>query len=260
MPLVATLDSAIDYESWLALNTDYCQRFRCRLTAADCEQQRRVSAGVLSDMRCQDCGGLADQPEAVNHIGNFRQAEAHHLHIVKPVSAATLLPVEELSTETAARISEQATLKAPSDNTLAMELYAVFFQDKAELSTDTVDAAECITDSIDEDDEDQELLSDLFGDAEMEDLDPVMQQLLKAFKSIEEEPVICQEKNYKATSSRYRIRVFEGRCRKCGGYMSHNYRECQGPTIDDEVYRCFNCGWRVSPIYSENRLMAGGNI
>lgn len=48
-----------------------------------------------------------------------------------------------------------------------------------------------------------------------------------------------------------RVAVFTGRCQRCGGYMV-NDPERQYSENDDEVYRCFCCGWRTSPGYEWN--------
>lgn len=48
------------------------------------------------------------------------------------------------------------------------------------------------------------------------------------------------------------VAVFQGRCRKCGGYVINALERHDG-IKDDEVYRCFNCGWRTSPSYAFNR-------
>ncbi len=57
-----------------------------------------------------------------------------------------------------------------------------------------------------------------------------------------------------------RVPVFVGRCPRCNGYMV-NIREHQFDKKDDHVYRCFNCGWRISPEYQNNReLMQRGTL
>lgn len=49
-------------------------------------------------------------------------------------------------------------------------------------------------------------------------------------------------------AAKIRVAVFTGRCLRCGGYMV-NDPERQYSEHDDEVYRCFCCGWRTSPGY-----------
>lgn len=49
-----------------------------------------------------------------------------------------------------------------------------------------------------------------------------------------------------------RVRVYIGCCVRCGGYMV-NTVERYDDIKDDDVYRCFICGWRTSPGYEINR-------
>lgn len=52
-----------------------------------------------------------------------------------------------------------------------------------------------------------------------------------------------------------RVPVFIGRCSHCKGYMVAT-REIRDGILDNAVYRCFNCGWRTSPGYLQNRMLA----
>lgn len=259
MSLAAVMDTAIDYDSWLALNTGYCARHRVRLTAPECEAQRTASAGAFSDLRCQGCGGLEDQPEAVDHIGVYGEAKLRRLQLVKPVTAAILLPDdsenEESQAETAARISEHATDETMPDNSLAMALHAAFFTNESmeplNLADDDLNDSRCFDAEEDEDDEAEPLsiLQDFVGDA-LQDLR--MQRLLMELEGIEAEPEIKRAGTIKQPGRR-RVRVYMGTCQKCSGYMVHDAKEYKGSITDDEVYRCFNCGWRISPEYHYNR-------
>jgi len=56
----------------------------------------------------------------------------------------------------------------------------------------------------------------------------------------------------KPQKGKYRVPVFMGRCRRCGGWMQ-NTIERHGGERDDNVYRCIACGWRTSPEYEANR-------
>lgn len=49
-----------------------------------------------------------------------------------------------------------------------------------------------------------------------------------------------------------KVAVFMGRCPRCGGYMQNDI-ERQFAVRDEDVYRCFTCGWRTSPAYKWNR-------
>jgi DNA-directed RNA polymerase subunit RPC12/RpoP len=51
-----------------------------------------------------------------------------------------------------------------------------------------------------------------------------------------------------------RVPVYIGRCVRCGGYMINAMERYDG-IKDDDVYRCFTCGWRTSPVYEINRAM-----
>jgi hypothetical protein len=51
-----------------------------------------------------------------------------------------------------------------------------------------------------------------------------------------------------------RVLVYTGCCTRCGGYMT-NDREKQFDVRDEDVYRCFTCGWRTSPRYANNRAL-----
>lgn len=49
-----------------------------------------------------------------------------------------------------------------------------------------------------------------------------------------------------------KVAVFMGRCPRCSGYMTEA-PEQQFEVRDNEVYRCFSCGYRSSPSYQWNR-------
>jgi hypothetical protein len=51
--------------------------------------------------------------------------------------------------------------------------------------------------------------------------------------------------------------VYMGRCGRCKGYMTNDI-ECHDGIKDDDIYRCFTCGWRTSPVYQWNRNNNGG--
>lgn len=94
--------------------------------------------------------------------------------------------------------------------------------------------------------------ADDFEDLEV-DLDD--EQLLALFPELAEPDEITQEtelryKEYQAKAPRRA--VYHGRCQRCGGWMD-NIREHQ----DDNVFRCFLCGWRTGPEYKQNREIYG---
>lgn len=61
-----------------------------------------------------------------------------------------------------------------------------------------------------------------------------------------------QGRRTKRGYTRRKYAVYKGRCRRCGGYMTNDIEWHDG-TKDDEIYRCFTCGWRTSPEYTWNR-------
>ncbi|HEY6872912.1 MAG TPA: hypothetical protein VI298_09330 [Geobacteraceae bacterium] len=83
-----------------------------------------------------------------------------------------------------------------------------------------------------------------------EDLDEKLFELFPDLREInqEREDSPVEARRPRPEKGGVRFAVYLGRCTKCGGYMV-NTRERQ----DDEVYRCFNCGWRTSPEYEWNR-------
>lgn len=104
-----------------------------------------------------------------------------------------------------------------------------------------------------------EALDDAFADLSAEQLEalcPGLSQELAALFAEDEESepeVERRTERREANEPPYRkVAVFMGRCRKCGGYMINALERHDG-IKDDEVYRCFTCGWRTSPVYEFNR-------
>ncbi len=228
------LSPHVDYDSWLSANTAYCQRHRCSLTIADCDKQKAESAGHFSDLRCQGCGGLDNQPEVTDHIGTFGVVTPRRLQLVKQQSVEIILPVltekEELPPETAAQISEQATAET------CLDLECLHNLDCCESSFDLA------------------AISALTGDN-----GELAKELQILFMGEDEEVETKEEiaALYKKTSNRARIiklfAVYQGRCIRCGGYMDNTREEGTDEKWDDDVYRCLACGWRTSPAYAWNR-------
>lgn len=235
------MDNAFDYESWLSVHTGYCQRHRCRLTAADCDKQRLGSQGECGDLRCQGCGGLDNQPETVDEIGEYGKARPL-LQLVKPFI------VEESGTSLPSLIreqSEQESCLPGGDEELARELQRLFFEneDESAISNDDVnETADC----LDEDDFEDEIMR-LFPELRefIEESEP---ELIDCGCEIDRERIGSEAKHGK------KYAVYMGRCKRCGGYMD-NIREMQFvEKWDDDVYRCLACGWRTSPAYAWNRV------
>lgn len=92
-----------------------------------------------------------------------------------------------------------------------------------------------------EDDEiEDELLSELFPE--------LYESVEDGFSSPVDEEISEQGRGLNPR----KVAVYTGRCQRCGGYMKHDI-EGEGGSRDDEVYRCYNCGWRTSPGYDWNR-------
>lgn len=229
----AALNTHIDYDSWLSANTGYCKRHRCRLTFDDCDRQKQNSQGEFSDLRCQGCRGLDNQPEAVDHIGEYGEI-LPRLHIVRPVVDEKPLPInadkKELEEETVAGITEQATPEICLDLDCLNELSA------------------CGT-SFDLD----KLTALVFDNGEL------ARELQILFMGEDEEVETQAEiaALFKKTSERAekskRYAVYQGRCTRCGGYMDNTRENQFMEKWDDDVHRCLACGWRTSPAYAWNR-------
>jgi len=107
--------------------------------------------------------------------------------------------------------------------------------------------------------DDEELLEDPeaeeFDDETPEDeLSGVSHRLL-ALLEAETEESLSERRPVPEQNSKRRVAVFMGRCPHCKGYMA-NIIEWYDGIKDDAVYRCYNCGWRTSPKYEQNRQLA----
>ena len=222
-----------DYALWLSANTAYCKRHRCRLTLDDCTRQRKKSQGEFSDLRCQGCGGLDNQPEAVDLIGGPGWVEPRRLHIVKPTNAETL-PVdsaekEEPQTQTAARISAEV------EQETAFDLDCLNVLNSCE---NTFDFA-AITALTGDNGELARELQYLFmeEDEEVETKEEIAALFTKT----------------RDTAKPRRFAVYQGRCTRCGGYVENTREQGIDRRWDDDAHRCLACGWRTSPAYAWNR-------
>lgn len=100
----------------------------------------------------------------------------------------------------------------------------------------------------------------LFESAGTTEYDPFTSLLLAKLHSYEdEEPEHPETKQVEIELPERKcwVRVFMGRCHRCNGYMVHGAKEHHDGATDDEVYRCFNCGWKISPQYDYNRKNPG---
>jgi hypothetical protein len=184
---------------------------------AACGQNRGRSG---SDCRCEGCGGLHEQP----------------------------LPLPALRLISPARPEYE---EEPEKTALP----------------DAPDAAECHQDEFTSHDqvlaeaEDLVFLNDLDIELSDEQLEAFCPGLSKDIGELltEETPLLDEKARpdrRERIPHRRKVAVFMGRCHKCGGYMA-NDRERQFSEKDEEVYRCFTCGWRVSPVYAFNRANPG---
>jgi len=76
------------------------------------------------------------------------------------------------------------------------------------------------------------------------------EELLALFPELAEDPWPDYPRFSEYHDETPRRAVYRGRCKKCGGYMEYA-RERH----DDNVFRCFSCGWRTSPEYERNRAI-----
>lgn len=225
---VAALNNSLDCDAWLAANAVYCQRHRCLLTVAECAGQRVNSQGEHSDLRCQGCGGLHDQPDAIDEKGEYGKATQRHLKLV--TSPASVDATAEPDPFTVALLSIL--------NTKVEGLDVEFGPIKEE--PEYADAW------IDEDDLDDEVMR----------LFPELQELYAECGST---PITAENENrgerigVKSTNCHGKYAVYMGRCERCGGYMDNAREREFYEKWDDDVHRCLACGWRTSPAYAWNR-------
>ena len=102
-----------------------------------------------------------------------------------------------------------------------------------------------------EGDEEELLIEDQEGSGEEanDELTSFQRQLLAIMGDDLEERIIKRKREKKGPR---RFAVFMGRCPRCKGFMI-NIPERYNDIRDDDVYRCFTCGYRTSPGYQWNR-------
>jgi hypothetical protein len=165
------------------------------------------------DCRCEGCGGLYDQPPPV--LALRLVSPARYANENEPDRAILPVDVEDPQGEfpNADQIEDES-------DTLAL------------LADFEVELAE-------------EQLGDLCPGLSGE-----IGELLAEDTAQMDEEVLSERREKKPR--RRKVAVFMGRCHRCSGYMV-NDRERQFGETDEELYRCFSCGWRISPIYAFNR-------
>lgn len=103
-----------------------------------------------------------------------------------------------------------------------------------------VNAPERTTGAVLDDDTIDDFLADMFPEDDEEDEASTEQRFVELADPPERR---CR-----------RVAVYVGRCRRCGGYMTNDLERHDG-IKDDDIYRCFTCGWRTSPGYENNRVL-----
>lgn len=213
---------ALDYDAWITKNTAICRRLSARITVIVCRHNRLISAVGHGDSHCAECGGLFNQPEpGIN---------------VKPVLTAIaggfLSSVEDPMSRALVEALQEILVGEPTGDLDALDL-------------------------DDLEPEQRELPLAITGTAK---LDPLTRLLMSELQRQDEEdmPEPVRVEILEPREQTRRVRVYVGRCEKCAGYMIRAPKECRDGIIDDEVYRCFNCGWRTSPGYDYNREHPGG--
>lgn len=248
---MTTINIAGDYEAWLAGNAAYCQRLAARITEQTCRQQQKKSVAEFGDLRCAGCNGLYDQaaslaPQLVAVHPQFDQDET---------ALATLEPTEVETTSE----SESSGIDAGIGelNNLDIDLTAAQLE---ELCPGLSQGLLCLANAEDDTGVDDDAWIELDDDTikQIMELAPELAQelLSRATSGKELGELVRRAKTVEAKPAPRRFAVYMGRCRKCSGYMV-NTREHQFDSRDEDIYRCFNCGWRTSPKYRDNRHEAG---
>ncbi len=221
---VSSMHMAPSMKDWLDQNAQYCNRYSVRMTPQVCAANQKES----DDLRCVGCSGLED---------SYREIE-------RPLPAADASePEREVESTDALSMALATALQEVMDGGPAVEDDPVDdFEDEEETPPPRPIAKACV-----------------------DNRDPLMRLLLVELqKTMEDEPQetdLVPARTLNRRSKQYKdprpVRVYIGRCQKCGGYMVlAAFERCDGKE-DREVYRCFNCGWRISPAYDYNRKHSG---
>lgn len=221
-----------DYQEWLAVHSGYCRRLSAYITYGACQDNQRLSAKDRGDLRCFGCGGLDDQPEPLPIRPVLTAIEGGLLVAANDRCAAALSPLTQLLIDALQEILD-------GDEVLDDDL----------LSSRGDDALDDI--------------SDLYRQGPLEAAEnmPLSALLLAKLHEYDEddrpETIKSTAGIRKRLERKNRVSVYMGRCQRCSGFMVHGVKEYHDGVVDDEVYRCFNCGWRTSPAYDYNRKHPG---
>jgi len=208
-------------DEWLSLNARYCNRYLVRLTPANCAANRIKT----DDCRCNGCNGLEDVQR-------------------EPERTVPVIIHDEPEPETCCT--------DPMSRALAKALYEILAGDEW-LDEEPVDDLE------DDEEDDLEPQATIPNDTGNGEVDPLIQLLLGELQGYggETEPEPLRVEIVEPPERKRHVKVYVGRCLKCEGYMVPAPWEGHDGIADREVYRCFNCGWRISPAYDYNRKHPG---
>lgn len=205
-------------DAWLARNTTLCIRHQARITLATCEANRTLTE---DNFRCAGCGGLHDQQQPKALVVENTPYPVAAPAVIDPLSRAFIVMLQEI------------------------------------ISGDYSDSADDLDDE--ELDDDELWLLPQSAPDEAAALDPFTELLLADLQGHVEEdkPQAKRVEIVEPPERKRRVWVFTGRCPRCSGYMVLAAKEYHDGIVDDEVYRCFTCGWRTSPEYDFNRKNPG---
>ena len=223
---------AYDYQEWLAVHAGYCRRLAANITHAACQSNQCISSGMNGDLRCSGCGGLDDQPAP--------EARRTTLTVIEGCHHSPVPPMEELD---------------PLSRAFTAALQEILDEDREQWLDDE------LVDGLRDDDLDGSEPQNTLENAGAAGLDPLTQLLLSELQRDDKENNQEMETIWleivEQPQRKQRVQVYVGRCMRCEGYMVHAAKECHDGIVDDEIYRCFCCGWRVSPAYDYNRKHPG---
>jgi len=230
---LAAATNDMDIDRWLTDNTSYCVRYRARLSIEACGRNRDHTG---EDARCEGCGGLGSQLGQCAVTTVATELRDKPLYLVEKCDEQS--KPSEINSET---------------NVLAEEL-----QESLDGQADSSLDPEDDPDSIDQDEPGLDLDGSPLELSNTSNVDAFTLALLATLQGEEDEDLpLIQREARTPKERRKRVRVYVGRCMRCDGYMFPAAKEYRGDIVDDEVYRCFNCGWHTSPAYEYNRKHPG---
>ena len=207
-----------ELEGWYREHeTAWCHRFSSRITLTACRKNRVRSMGACGDNRCAGCGGLDSQPDP-----NDRQKP-----VLTVIDGGRRDPLNDDLMQALHDVLDgiEETDEEPAGFPVDLSLYGAGLDEEYPLAALLLSVSE-LDDGLEEEEE-------------LEEIEPERPELV-------DPPERAR-----------RYQVYTGRCQRCEGYMMRGEREGRNGVVDHDVYRCFNCGWRVSPAYADNRKHHG---